>query len=153
MKYLSKFLLNIASAIFVFVVLLACWSVVRRYVFNNSIVWAEEIIRYSFIWLIFLALPEATRTGAHVALDIVSGHVHGRFKIILEIAIELICAAFDIVIIYYGIKIARINMAQATPSLRFPYGYVYAALPVGAFFMLLFSLRRIWLTVRKKGEC
>lgn len=152
MKKISSALVDVASALFLGCVILAFASVIWRYVLNNSIIWAEELIRYMFIWLFFLAMPEVTRCGAHLALDLLPNKLTGNARKALLVAIEVLCIVFDIVIMIYGSKIAAINMAQRTASLRIPYGYVYAAIPVGAAIMLVFSARRIVLILEGKEE-
>jgi len=152
MKKFSSRLVDVAAAIFAFCVILAFAGVFCRKVLNNSIIWAEEVIRYSFIWLFFLTMPEVTRYGGHLALDLVPMFTKGKARKILFIFIELLNIVFDAVIIYYGIKVSILNMAQFSPSLRIPYGYVYLALPVGAALMLIFSVRRICLLIMDKEE-
>lgn len=63
MKKFSSILVDISAGLFVFCVILAFVGVIFRKVLNNSIIWSEEVIRYTFIWLFFLAMPEITRYG------------------------------------------------------------------------------------------
>lgn len=48
--------------------------------------------------------------------------------------------AFSGLLIYGGYEVALNNMAQASPALRIPLGYVYAALPVGGSLILIGTL-------------
>lgn len=137
---------------FMFVLALAFCAVFFRYVLNNSIVWAEEIIRYVCIWVFFLTMCESTRNGAHLALDILPGAVHGRGKAVLSIVIEAVSLAFDAVLIWYGFQLAVVNLAQKSPALHIPYGWVYLAIPVGAALMALFGLQRMVRAAREVKE-
>ncbi len=143
MRVLQQTLKHIAAFLFAAILLLAFISVFCRYVLNNSIVWSEEIIRYAFIWMFFLCMPEATRTGAHIALDLFPNRFKGKARQRLDVIIEIINDVFLAVIIYFGIQITAINMAQSSPALRIPYGAIYAAIPIGGLLMLIFSVRRI----------
>ena len=40
-------------------------NVVARYMFNYSIIWAEEISQYLMIWIAFLGAGLALREGRH----------------------------------------------------------------------------------------
>ncbi len=152
MKKFSSILVDISAGLFVFCVILAFVGVIFRKVLNNSIIWSEEVIRYTFIWLFFLAMPEITRYGGHLALDLVPSLVNKKIRRILFIIIEILCTAFDIVIIYYGVQISIMNMTQYSAALRIPYGYIYFAIPTGAALMMLFSIRRIYLLIKGKEE-
>ncbi|SDU15485.1 TRAP transporter small permease [Stappia sp. ES.058] len=53
-----------ATALYVF-------EVVARYVFDAPTTWSGEAVQYALAVVIFCALPEITRTRAHVAIDLV----------------------------------------------------------------------------------
>lgn len=152
MRVLQQTLKHISAFLFAAILLLAFASVFCRYVLNNSIVWSEEVIRYAFIWMFFLSMPEVTRSGSHIALDLLPEHLHGKQRKLLDLAIEVINNVFLVVIIYYGVKITSVNMAQSSPALRIPYGTIYAAIPAGGLLMLLFSVQRMIGLVKSKPE-
>lgn len=143
MKSLRSTIKYISVIGFMCVLALACAAVVFRYVLNNSIVWAEEIIRYLCIWIFFLTMFESTRCGSHLALDLLPAKLHGKPKAILDIVIEVFSIIFDCVIIRYGTQLAIVNMGQRSPALHIPYGLIYIAIPVGALLMGVFSAGRI----------
>lgn len=152
MKKFSSFLVDISAGLFAFCVVLAFAGVIFRKFLNNSIIWSEEVIRYTFIWLFFLAMPEVTRYGGHLALDLVPMALNEKDRRILYIVVECFCIALDIAIVYFGIKISIMNMSQYSASLRIPYGYIYMAIPTGSTLMGIFSIRRIVLLIKKKEE-
>ena len=151
MRFLQKFLIHMGSFIFAVILLLTFAGVFFRYILNNSIIWAEEVVRYAFIWMFFLCMPEATRTGAHICLDYVPTHMHGNLKTILNVLIEVINDTFLVIVVYYGMKITIVNMAQESPALQIPYGYIYIALPIGGSLMIIFSLYRIYSILLNKA--
>ena len=57
------FLMMAVMATLVFV------NVVTRYVFNFSIIWAEEVSQYLMIWIAYLGAGLALREGRHVAVE------------------------------------------------------------------------------------
>ena len=150
MAILGKFLRNIATTLFCIILILTFASVFFRYVLNDSIVWAEEVIRYTFIWMFFLCMPEATRTGAHIALDLFPSRLKGSSKTFVNILIEVFNIIFLAIVVYYGMKITIVNMAQSSAALRIPYGCVYFALPVGGSLMLFFTVYRIYIILKNK---
>jgi TRAP-type C4-dicarboxylate transport system permease small subunit len=149
-KHLAKFLTHIGSFIFAVILLLASVSVFFRYVLNDSIVWAEEVMRYTFFWMFFLCTPEATRTGMHICLDVIPSHAQGKVKVFVDILIEVINNIFLFIVLFHGIRLSLINMIQTSPALRIPYGFIFFALPTGATLMILFSVHRIYRILTKK---
>jgi TRAP-type C4-dicarboxylate transport system permease small subunit len=51
-------------------VLVVSAQVVLRYVFNDSIDWAEEVARILFVWSIFVAIPLGVRGGVHIGVNL-----------------------------------------------------------------------------------
>lgn len=49
---------------------LTFFMVFFRYVLNNSIVWAEEILRYLMMWAVLVGAGLATREDQHVCMDV-----------------------------------------------------------------------------------
>ena len=45
-------------------------EVIRREVFSYSSVWGEEIVRYSFIYLAWIAAAAAVRERGHIRIDV-----------------------------------------------------------------------------------
>lgn len=39
-------------------------QIIARYVFQNSLTWSEELVRYLFIWSSFLGVPYCINKGA-----------------------------------------------------------------------------------------
>lgn len=143
MQVLRKCIYHTTAGLFCGILVLLGFAVFSRYVLNDSITWAEEVIRFAFIWMFFLAMGEVSRTGTHLALDLVPSLIHGAPKKILSVFIELANIAFLSVLAYYTWRVAMINMTQKSPALLIPYGYIYMAIPVGSVIMSLFGLQRI----------
>ncbi len=152
MKKLAQVLKALAGALLLIGVLLTFAAVIARRVFNNSIIWSEEAVRYMFIWMFFLAMPICTMKGEHIALDILGTHIHGRAKSIYLIIVEVICIVLDIAIVKLGFPYALGNMNQKSAALHIPYGYINIAIPIGALLMIIFSIYRIYLLATGKVD-
>jgi TRAP-type C4-dicarboxylate transport system permease small subunit len=60
-------------------VLVVSAQVVIRYVFNDSLDWADEVSRIAFVWTIFLAIPLGIRDGTHVGIELLIELLVKRF--------------------------------------------------------------------------
>lgn len=116
---------NIATAVFF------------RYVLNDSLVWAEEIARYLFIWIVFLAAGLGVGRDIHIGLDVLPGMLGPGPRRLLLIANNVLVAAFLVFLIVSGIDLASFGRRASTLLLGVPMSYVYAAVPVSAAIMLL----------------
>jgi TRAP-type C4-dicarboxylate transport system permease small subunit len=143
MQVLRACIYHISAALFCGILALLGVSVFCRYVLNDSIVWSEEVIRFAFIWMFFLSMGEVSRTGSHLALDLVPDLLKGKAKKTLGVVIEIANIIFFCILIYYSWKVAQANMAQKSPALLIPYGVIYMAIPTGGALMTFFSLQRI----------
>lgn len=50
-------------------------QVALRYLFNNSIDWADELSRLCFVWSIFLAIPLGLRSGSHIGIQMLASRL------------------------------------------------------------------------------
>ena len=67
----SRWLFRLAGAALLLAVGLYVFEVIARYLFDAPTTWSGETVQYALAILVFCALPDVTRRGAHVAIDIV----------------------------------------------------------------------------------
>lgn len=106
-------------------------QVVLRYVWSLGFDWVEELIRYSGISFAVLGICPLTRFGAHVKVDLFSNRLekHAIVRAVLYF-FELFCL---VVLLVEGVSLVKFGMRAMTTGLRIPFGYVYLAIPIGAF--------------------
>jgi len=112
-------------------------AVFARYVLNDSIVWAEELSRYLFIWVTFLGGGLGMGTNIHVGVDSLVALMPDKPKRMVQIVAELMILAFTVVLIWVGTQFTAFGMRADALLLPIAMGYVYLAVPVGAGVMLL----------------
>ena len=107
----------------------------------GGLYWAEEIIRYACIWMVFLASGLTIRYSVHFRVDLLFTLFPARGQRWFWFFAFAIMIWFEIVLIWFGSRVTLSNMEQQSTSLEFPMGYVYAALPIGGALMLFETLR------------
>lgn len=60
----------LAACVLGFISMAYCYEVVSRYFFNAPTIWASPLVSYGLCLTIFLALPDMTRRGLHVSVDL-----------------------------------------------------------------------------------
>lgn len=158
-----------------FIVVVMVVQVVARYVFNSSLIWAEELCRYVLIWQTFLFVGYAYHRGELVILDLFSTRVSPRAYMAIRYLTAIPITVFLYFIITAGFSYAVRFSAQMIPAFDFiwmsitgnsahvPVFWVYVAVPVGCLILLAHFLFRLahdtWLVangrplyVRPTGE-
>lgn len=135
---------------------LACLQVFSRYVINYALFGSDELIRYAFIWIMFLGLGILVNRGESVKVDLLYRMVNQRVGKIIWYQSLIFESLFFIFFMVKGIKLTISVHAQLTPALQLPKPVVYAAAPVGAFLALIqillhfcegFDVRKIQQTI------
>jgi len=115
-------------------------NVVARYVFNFSIIWAEEVSQYLMIWIAYLGAGLALREGRHVALEM----LHDRLPFALGRRVRMVVGglvlAFLGAVTVLGFQFAVFVWNQETPVLNISVGIPSLAIPIGA---LLFAVHLV----------
>jgi TRAP-type C4-dicarboxylate transport system permease small subunit len=128
------FLMMAVMATLVFV------NVICRYIFNFSIIWAEEVSQYLMIWIAYLGGGLALREGRHVALDVIQDRLPARASRGLRAAIGTLVLGFLLTITVLGFRFALFVWNQETPVLNISLGIPSLAVPVGT---LLFAVHLV----------
>jgi len=124
------FLMMAVMATLVFV------NVVTRYVFNFSIIWAEEVSQYLMIWIAYLGAGLALREGRHVAVEMLQDRLPTALGRRLRMAVGGLVLIFLGVVTVLGFQFAVFVWNQETPVLNISLGIPSLAIPIGA---LLFA--------------
>jgi len=124
------FLMMAVMATLVFV------NVITRYVFNFSIIWAEEVSQYLMIWIAYLGAGLALREGRHVAVEMLQDRLPTALGRRLRMAVGGLVLIFLGVVTVLGFQFAVFVWNQETPVLNISLGIPSLAIPIGA---LLFA--------------
>ena len=121
-------------------------NVVMRYVFHNAIYWAEEMVRYLMVWLIFVGGSQVVKQEGHISVDVMLLALPPRARSVANTVIEVIAVVFLLILGWYGFEQAmrsKVSM-QVSPALELPMWLAYVAVPVGAWLMTIRYLQRLW---------
>ncbi len=116
---------SVATAL---VVILVTADVVARYVFADSIVFANELARLMFVWAIFLGFPLALSRGRHVGIEFLDAVLAQRW-VRAVIRIGAVFSAILLAVIFWkSLDIMLFNWDQQLNTLPLSAGLFY--LPV-----------------------
>ena len=125
-------------------------QVVWRYVLEASLYWSEELLRYMYVWVIFLGTSVAIRSRLHVSIDAFVSLLKGRPRYVVKTVIRLFSVAFFALVVVIGVQFTLHNLGQVSPAVQLPMSVAYVAMPLGGLFSLIFALED-WRKARQEG--
>ena len=124
-----------ACAMLVIASALGMFQIVTRFVLEQPAEWTEVLIRFSLIWMVFLAIPAAFRQGAMVSVDVLYRWSPPRIRRVLDHVVALAALALIGVIIWWGWDYAQRGGVQSMAGLEsISMFWAYVAMPVGGVF-------------------
>ena len=141
------------------ITLVITWQVIYRYIITQFIeragaaVWTEELSRYIFIWISYLALSVAIKKRSSIRVDMLYDHLPPRLQQISWIVVEVLFFILTATIAYYGWgQIERLQeYPQHTTALRIPFLIPYLILPFGFGLMCFRLLQSLYKQVKVCG--
>lgn len=135
---------------YVILVVTMAVEVIRREIFSYSSVWGEEIVRYSFIYLAWIAAAAAVRERAHIRIDVLFHYVPTRVKALLYIFGDLAMLFVAVLAFYWSLETVQVSVkyGSVTDGLRLPKFWFLLAVPIGFALVLLRLVQSIIRDVR-----
>ena len=135
------------------------WQVIYRYIITQFIeragaaVWTEELSRYIFIWISYLALCVAIKKRSSIRVDMLYDKLPPRIQQISWIVVEVLFFALTATIAWFGWgQIERLmQYPQYTTALRIPFLVPYLVLPLGFGLMCFRLLQSMYKQVKVCG--
>jgi TRAP-type C4-dicarboxylate transport system permease small subunit len=137
-KVLDTFLVWAVCILTTVLLVVMSAQVLWRYVFNDPIYWSEELARYLFVWLTFLAASMAFRDHKHMAVDLFQPLLGPTARRWQRAIITGILAIFFVVVLIIAPEILGITFDQPSASLNIPIALLYLSFPFSIFIMLLY---------------
>ena len=130
----------VSAALMVGIVVLLLAAVLSRYVFANSIVWIDEVVSTSFIWLTMIGAGLAMHRNEHLRLSLVVDKLPTRVQPYVHAFALTVVVAFLVGLLPSAVEYAQEEWFIKSPALDLPNTYRVASIPFGLGVMLLIVL-------------
>src|SRR5690606_25563502 len=110
--------------------------VVSRYVFGKSLVWSDEVVSISFIWVTMLGAAIAVHRNEHLRLSLFVEMMPKRMQPFVHAFALVAVAALLLALIPPAIEYAREEWFIHTPALDMPNSFRVASIAFGLVVML-----------------
>lgn len=153
-KFIEKVQIVVSITIFVTIVILGSMQVFFRYFLNSSLPWSEELMRFLFIWLVFIGSSITVRLDRHVAIDLLAMKLKPKMQTVMFIITRLVCVAFLVLMLPASLELFQKASTSRASILPVTFQFVYASFVVGTIMMILSYASSIPKFARKisKGE-
>ena len=132
---------------------LGMFQIVTRFVLEQPAEWTEVMIRFSLIWMVFLAIPAAFRQGAMVSVDVLYRKSPPKMRRVLDWVVSIAAMTLIGIIIWWGWDYAKRGGVQSMAGLEsVSMFWAYLAMPVGGVFCIIGILDNLMDPVRMELE-
>jgi tripartite ATP-independent transporter DctM subunit len=139
---LGSFVEISAAALVAVEIVILFAGVVSRYVFDNPLVWSDELASILFLWLAMLGAVIAFRRDEHMRMTAVVGMLPATMRTTFDMLATGAALAFLLLIAWPSYQYAQAEVFITTPALELTNAWRAAALPSGTALMAIFALFR-----------
>ncbi|MDR1978108.1 MAG: TRAP transporter small permease [Synergistaceae bacterium] len=119
-------------------------GIVMRYCFAQSIIWTEEVARYSLVWLAMLGAAGACARGDQMAVDFLVPHFPLWLRFISRVTRVGVQVCVLCVLIWFGVQNVGGTWRMKTMALGIPKALPLMAVPIGMSMLLAQILAQEW---------
>lgn len=114
-------------------------------------VWTEELARYLFIWISYLAVSISILNRSAIRIDVLHNMLPERYQKISWVVVDVCTLVLVVMFCYMGANHVGMQIAtpQTTPALQISYFIPYLILPVGFGLMAIRVLQDLWWQTRQ----
>ncbi|MDW7673274.1 MAG: TRAP transporter small permease [Bacillota bacterium] len=147
-KYLEE---AMCVVIFGVMSILTFAQVLSRFVFNFSLSWSEELARFSFVWLVYLAASMAIKHRRHIRVQVAEIFLPLKAAAWTGIISDAIWLGLTIIMTVQGQKVAALLLShgQTSPAVSLVMGHVYTAIPLGFGLMSIRLVQQLYIRIKE----
>lgn len=117
-------------------------QIISRFIFSSSIPWTEEISRYAFLWLVYVAVSLVAKENGHIRIIDHLKILPEKVARILLVISDTIWVALNLVFVVEGFKLfmSMYQYPLVSAVLQWDLKYIFLIIPLS---FLLTSIRII----------
>lgn len=125
-------------------------QVVARYVFEAPLFWSDELGRYCYVWMSFVAAITLVGRRSHIRIDLINRFLAERGRRAVDILANLIVIATCLFLVEGSWDWLLTNIRPTSPALRMPLVWLYGVVWFAFVMMALHALYNLVLLVAGK---
>ncbi len=142
MRALEKTEETVGITLFAGVCLLVLLGATSRTI-GMPLIWAVDAAQLLFVWTAVLGADVALKRWQHIEIDILVRAFPASVRRLLAYTWLVVIIAFLAALVWLGTELTLLNLERELGDTPLSYGWVTAAIPVGAALMLLTTVVRL----------
>jgi TRAP-type C4-dicarboxylate transport system permease small subunit len=129
------------------------YSIIRRYGFNDSLSWAEEVCRIFFVYSAFLSAPLCLKKRSSVKIDMLILTLPPLPQKLVLIAGDALMFAFFSYMLdaAWGVAVNAFRTQQTSPALLIPMHFIFASAVLSFALCLIRIAERLYFLLTTPG--
>jgi TRAP-type C4-dicarboxylate transport system permease small subunit len=111
-----------------------------RYVLNESLFWAEELVRGLMVWGVMIGSALVATTRGHIRVEVLELMLPPAGRRVVVWICDALTIAFSLILLTASIQLMDRSWTQQSPILEIPKWTVYMAVAAGASLEALITL-------------
>jgi TRAP-type C4-dicarboxylate transport system permease small subunit len=144
MRALDWILDQVTLVLLTILLLVVGGQIFSRYVLNHSLFWSEELARYLFIYLVFLAAAIVLRRDGHIQVSFFVEQLPPGLRRAVAVLVDLLLLGFVGIVLVQSVRLALMVWTVPTAALLIPWTLVYLGILLGMAAMVLVMLGALW---------
>jgi TRAP-type C4-dicarboxylate transport system permease small subunit len=140
------------AAVFLGMIGLVFSNAMMRYVFKMSFAPSEEWSRILFIYITFFGSIEGFYRGRHIAVDMVTGMLHGATRKGVDIVAQVLALCALFVLAVGGVTLVLQTMDTSTVATGLNMAFVNGTLPLMAITVIIMRGHELIKTIKKPAS-
>ena len=136
----GKIVDTLAVILLIFIFILGIAQVFWRWVLNDPIVWSEEMIRLTYVWICYLGWVIAERADSHIRITAISSRLPKTAQKWLQMFCHVLCIIMCALMVIYGIQLIGVGAKRTAVSFPMNYAVVYLMGPICNFIMVFYEI-------------
>jgi TRAP-type C4-dicarboxylate transport system permease small subunit len=129
-------------------------SVMFRYLLNNPIDWADEVVGFFILGLTYFGSAVACSRRSQIYVELVESALKKKPGALrwVRISVDTVVMIALIAMMFVGLQLCIDCRTQKTGILVLSYFYVYLIMPIGVSFMILMMIKKLIQDTRRCVE-
>lgn len=132
---------TLAALVFASATLIIFLQIILRYVFNSPLMWAEELARIMFVWIVYMGAPIVVKRKANIEVDYLVQYLPYIAKRYLKITFYVIMSLFLLFVAYEGAIMISEYAHMSAYTLHISQAVWYFPIAFGSFMMVVNLIR------------
>jgi len=133
---------NLVGILFLFIIVVTNLQVILRYVFNSSLVWSEELVRFMVIWMCMIAAAVHSLDDTHMTINSIIERFPAKIQFLLYTVRQMLVCAFSVSCAVASFKLLKAAAGTYSGALNISFTYWRGAGTAGLFLITFFTVIR-----------